>query len=238
MSSSPLNPESSFEDSKIPRYNYDELVALHRGGHASYHKNHKKLYTFIGILLLTGVILIQLPIRNLFQVKTNSDSTIVPVEKGNSTNPAMVPNDKTNVIPTKEEKQSSFDGKEERKFPNSKKSAIRYINQSVVYFIFRTKELTPKAKLELDDIAKVLVKYPSLVVRIDGHTCFTGEVEENFELSRERARVVKEYLISKGVDSELLSTRGKGEYEEVASNYTSEGRKKNRRVEFSVLGFR
>jgi OOP family OmpA-OmpF porin len=49
---------------------------------------------------------------------------------------------------------------------------------------------------------------------------------------------VKNYLVSKGVPANRIYTEGKGEKDPIASNSTSEGRAKNRRVEIEVVGTR
>lgn len=48
---------------------------------------------------------------------------------------------------------------------------------------------------------------------------------------------VRDYLTSKGVDSGLIDTEGRGKRDPVASNATKEGRAQNRRVEVHVDGF-
>ena len=49
---------------------------------------------------------------------------------------------------------------------------------------------------------------------------------------------MKAYLVSKGIEKNRIYTEGKGEKQPVASNKTSEGRSKNRRVEIEVVGTR
>ena len=53
-----------------------------------------------------------------------------------------------------------------------------------------------------------------------------------------RAAAVKEYLVSKGFPSSKITTIGKGESQPVATNKTSEGRQKNRRVDIEFKGVR
>jgi outer membrane protein OmpA-like peptidoglycan-associated protein len=56
------------------------------------------------------------------------------------------------------------------------------------------------------------------------------------ELSKQRARSVRDYLVSKGLDASKVLTRGMGESMPIASNSTPEGRAENRRVEILLLG--
>lgn len=87
----------------------------------------------------------------------------------------------------------------------------------------------------LDELGMIL-KDSSFNVLIIGHTDSDGSVEANQKLSEERAKSVKNYLISKfGINPNRLITSGKGESEPIASNDTEDGKKQNRRVEFKKL---
>jgi outer membrane protein OmpA-like peptidoglycan-associated protein len=83
---------------------------------------------------------------------------------------------------------------------------------------------------DLDRLAE-LIKTRELSVRIVGHTDNVGEKASNQQLSENRAEAVRQYLISKGCDQQRIEAEGKGETQPRASNETSLGRKKNRRVE-------
>ena len=50
------------------------------------------------------------------------------------------------------------------------------------------------------------------------------------DLSKARAKAVKDYLIKKGVAADHLSSEGFGETKPIDTNDTAEGRAKNRRV--------
>jgi OOP family OmpA-OmpF porin len=57
----------------------------------------------------------------------------------------------------------------------------------------------------------------------------------NVKLSQARADAVRDYLVSKGVSADRLSTKGYGPDRPIASNDTAEGRAKNRRTELNKL---
>jgi outer membrane protein OmpA-like peptidoglycan-associated protein len=84
----------------------------------------------------------------------------------------------------------------------------------------------------LNNVADQLVAFPDSKFKIIGHTDDQGAKVKNQELSKQRADAVKDYLVSKGVASDRLSTEGKGQIVPIASNKTPEGRAKNRRIEF------
>ena len=73
-------------------------------------------------------------------------------------------------------------------------------------------------------------------IEISGHTSSEGGDELNQILSEERAKSVRNYMISKGIDSKRLVAVGYyGPSRPKASNDTEEGRKQNRRIELSVI---
>ncbi|QMW05936.1 OmpA family protein [Spirosoma foliorum] len=95
--------------------------------------------------------------------------------------------------------------------------------------------LLPGANTELDQVVSMLEKYPTMELLIEGHTDNQGDWEPNMKLSEDRVRVVKEYLISKGISEKRIQTKAWGPSKPVASNETEEKRKQNRRVEFTIL---
>ncbi|MGA1252782.1 MAG: OmpA family protein, partial [Burkholderiaceae bacterium] len=75
-------------------------------------------------------------------------------------------------------------------------------------------------------------------IRIEGHTCSTGPENYNMALSLRRAEAVKAFLVKEGVPADKIVTEGFGESQPAASNATSEGRSRNRRVEVQFAGSR
>ncbi len=68
-----------------------------------------------------------------------------------------------------------------------------------------------------------------------GHTDDTGTPELNQRLSLGRAQAVVDWLVTHGVERTRLEARGYGQSRPVADNSRSEGRARNRRVEFQIL---
>ncbi len=69
-------------------------------------------------------------------------------------------------------------------------------------------------------------------MEIAGHTDNKGTSTYNVQLSDKRAKAIKEYLLKKlQLNSAAISTKAMGESNPIASNETTEGRQKNRRVE-------
>lgn len=71
-------------------------------------------------------------------------------------------------------------------------------------------------------------------VTIYGYASSEGELSINLKLAAERAAVFKQYLISRGVDEEMIMAVGKGIDNPIATNDTESGRARNRRVEVRI----
>ena len=92
-------------------------------------------------------------------------------------------------------------------------------------------DLEPRLRPILDQFAQGLGQQPGTEVFIVGHADSTGSDAINNPLSQQRANRVRDYLVSRGADSRIIRTEGRGSREPVASNATDAGRAQNRRVE-------
>jgi len=104
-----------------------------------------------------------------------------------------------------------------------------------VFFDFDKWDLRPVSYIELDRVVKLLTENPSIEIEMSAHTDSRGTDDYNFKLSDNRARSVMEYIISKGISKDRITSHGYGETKPVATNDTDEGRQLNRRVEFKIL---
>lgn len=99
-----------------------------------------------------------------------------------------------------------------------------------INFDFDKANIKPEAEGVLDAAAEVLKENPDVRVRVGGHTDSVGTDEYNQGLSERRAKAVRDYLASHGVDGSRLTAVGYGESQPVADNGTADGRAQNRRV--------
>jgi len=94
-------------------------------------------------------------------------------------------------------------------------------------------ELKPGAMAKLEQIAEVL-KGKELPIVVYGFTDNVGADGMNMTLSQNRAQSVRDYLVTKGIPSDLITAEGKGAGDFIADNTSVEGRAQNRRVEIVV----
>lgn len=88
---------------------------------------------------------------------------------------------------------------------------------------------------ELEELLEFLKLKTDIVIEIGGHTDNVGEDESNLKLSEARSATVKNYLVSKGVSSSRIASKGYGENQPIDTNSTPEGRQNNRRTEVRIL---
>jgi len=84
----------------------------------------------------------------------------------------------------------------------------------------------------LDGIATMMTDHPEISLNVHGHTDSDGTKKANQTLSENRAKSVRDYLTSKGVDVSRLSSSGYGEEMPVDDSGSETAKAKNRRVEF------
>jgi type IX secretion system PorP/SprF family membrane protein len=91
------------------------------------------------------------------------------------------------------------------------------------------------SKPSLNTFADKLKQKANWNLVLDGHTDNLGDEDANLLLSKNRVEAVKSYLISKGISENRIKVNYFGETKPIADNNTSEGRQKNRRVEFKIV---
>ncbi len=105
---------------------------------------------------------------------------------------------------------------------------------SAVLFGFDQANISSGAQTTLNDLVKILNKYPDTDLEIQGHTDNSGTENYNKRLSQRRASAVSGFLKNHGISSGRVKTVGFGETSPKYSNDTESGRGQNRRVEFLI----
>lgn len=88
---------------------------------------------------------------------------------------------------------------------------------------------------ELNRLVRILKKNSRVCMRVEGHTDNVGDKEALMDLSRSRARAIKNYLVSAGIDKERIWIKGYGDTVPLNDNRTEEDKRINRRVEIRFL---
>ncbi|WP_064196829.1 MULTISPECIES: OmpA family protein [Emticicia] len=170
-----------------------------------------------------------------FNPDTGEYKMVVPLKKSYSLNAS-----KKGFVSISE----SLDLTKERRFREIKKN-INLIpvkeGQTMIlnnlFFEQSKYDILPESYSELNRIIELMKEYQSMQVIIEGHTDGSGDdIMLNVKLSQNRANEVKKYLVENGhIDPARIQTKGWGQSKPIASNSTEETRKKNRRVEFTIL---
>ena len=125
-----------------------------------------------------------------------------------------------------------------------KKIPMQAIVLENIYYEFDKWDLTDEAKAIIDStLYPILRDNPKLIVELSSHTDSKGNDNYNKKLSQKRAESVVNYLTQeKGIEPARLVAKGYGESKPIAPNKNPdgsdnpEGRAKNRRTEFKVIG--
>lgn len=116
-----------------------------------------------------------------------------------------------------------------------------YALENILYE-FGKATLTEKSKTIIDGLIKIMNETPLIIVELSAHTDAIGSDVANLKLSQARAQSCVDYMISKGISDTRLLAKGYGETTPIAPNTNEdgsdneEGRAKNRRTEFKIIG--
>lgn len=125
--------------------------------------------------------------------------------------------------------------------------ALRRLRNGVVVEM-QNKVLFPSGSAELNDtgketlraVAGAIKELKERRVRIEGHTDNVPVGRDlpyasNWELSAARALTVTKFLQEEGVDPSIMSAEARSKYAPIASNKTTDGRARNRRIEIYLV---
>ncbi|HBV86036.1 MAG TPA: flagellar motor protein [Desulfosporosinus sp.] len=110
--------------------------------------------------------------------------------------------------------------------------------QETLLFASGSATIDSKARDILRNISTVLASAPNQI-RVEGHTdnlpIHTAQFPSNWELSVIRSTNVVQILQNQGISPSRLSAAGYGEYRPIASNDSTQGQSKNRRIDLIIL---
>jgi outer membrane protein OmpA-like peptidoglycan-associated protein/opacity protein-like surface antigen len=123
----------------------------------------------------------------------------------------------------------------ERTYELSPIEVGKIVRMKNIFFDFNKSTLKPESFKELNKLVQFMNDNPDVKIEITGHTDNVGSNEYNLNLSKNRAKAVADYVISKISDSSRVLSTGYGASQPIESNDSEEGRANNRRVEFKIL---
>ena len=111
------------------------------------------------------------------------------------------------------------------------------INEKIQFDLDKA-TIKPESDSLLQEIAKVVKENAHIKkIAFEGHTSSEGSDRHNLKLSDQRAKAVMDWLIKNGgLAKEMFTAKGFGETKLIADETTAEGKEKNRRVEFNIIG--
>lgn len=104
-----------------------------------------------------------------------------------------------------------------------------------VFFESGKATLSELSNAELNLVIDLLNDNPTMKIEIGGFTDNVGDEKSNLNLSQQRADIVVEYIVTKGIEKERVMAKGYGEAHPLGDNNTEEGRRLNRRTELKIL---
>jgi peptidoglycan-associated lipoprotein len=103
-----------------------------------------------------------------------------------------------------------------------------------VHFDFDSAALTEEARRQIEQHALWLQNHRDVRVTLEGHCDERGTVEYNLALGEQRARAVRDYLVSLGVAADRLRTVSYGKERPLDPASNEAAWAKNRRVHFTT----
>jgi len=95
--------------------------------------------------------------------------------------------------------------------------------------------LTAGARTRLQQVKDKLARYPQVSLVVMAHTDNQLSPDKSMALSKKRANVVVNYLVSQGIRATRLSAEGFGSSLPLAQNLTAADRRRNQRIELRVI---
>lgn len=217
---------------RIPDAIKPEPVAIISGSVLNF-TDKKPLRADVVMSVLSGIINPTDTLRTEYNPETGEFKLVLPLQKSYGLAPV-----KKGYVALSE----TIDLTTEKRYREIRKNlylipltAGQKITLNNVFFEQSKFNLLAASFAELDRLALTMRENPALEILLEGHTDNQGDFNLNLKLSIDRVDAVKKYLTEKSIPASRIQTKGWGATKPIASNLTEEMRRKNRRVEFTVL---
>jgi peptidoglycan-associated lipoprotein len=112
---------------------------------------------------------------------------------------------------------------------------VKAMVAAMIHFDFDKSNVRPGEDTQvLDQKFAILQANPGLQIEIVGNCDERGSDEYNLALGNRRALAAKQYLVSRGISADRISTRSMGEESPINPAHNEEAWSQNRRDEFNV----
>jgi outer membrane protein OmpA-like peptidoglycan-associated protein len=95
--------------------------------------------------------------------------------------------------------------------------------------------LTSNAFIMLDQIVKLMIKYPEIKLAVVVHSDNSSPAQASLTLSQMRAQTLVSYIVKRGISARRLVATGYGSSKPIALNNSEKDRRLNRRIDFIIL---
>ncbi len=119
--------------------------------------------------------------------------------------------------------------------PSAIDVAAQTISDGIIYFDFDKYDIKEEYREILNQKAAIMRQFPSIRVRIEGHTDERGTQEYNLALGERRAKAAYEYLVLLGVNPNQLEIISYGKEQPVVEGTGESVWSANRRDNFRVI---
>jgi OmpA-OmpF porin, OOP family len=96
-------------------------------------------------------------------------------------------------------------------------------------------DITEESYKELNKLLGMMQESPSMRIRLEGHTDYRGNAEQNMKLSQLRVEAVKDYLALKGINKKRIDTKAFGGSKPLVRSDDPDTQRLNRRVEVRIM---
>jgi len=119
--------------------------------------------------------------------------------------------------------------------PEKRPQELKNFTFQSIYFEYNKDEIPPNYFPYLNLMARMILGHSDLRIKVVGNTDSDGSNSYNIDLSKRRAEAITSYFISKGLNKDRIVISYDGENKPKDTNKTADGKKKNRRVDFSFI---
>lgn len=115
-----------------------------------------------------------------------------------------------------------------------KRYPVEKIDLSAVEFEYSRAELNSDAVTALDQVLVELRQQPTMVIEVAAHTDHGGTALGNLTVSQARAEVIRNYLLSQGIEAKQVRAKGYGSTRPIVAHGSADS-SRNRRIEITVV---